>query len=220
MILTPKLIDRYIDFYKFTDTLNFTEKNNCQVEPNAFINCRDKQIRSLHLQWTKNNELIKKLPDQIRFNKKHLSLFEPLGENLENLDLSFNIFECQFNFLKDLKHLRKLDLSFSNFKVGKPIFNAANNQLTHLDLSNCDLEIKDKTIFNDLKCLTYLDLSKIALKNVLPDLFKELNQLETLKMMGTSLPMSQNAFIHLEILKSCVLLALRYQTTAQTFWHR
>jgi hypothetical protein len=57
-------------------------------------------------------------------------------------------------------------------------------------------------MFNDLKCLKHLDLSKVELDDhVLPGLFSELKQLVTLILNWTRLLPVQDAFIYYENLK-------------------
>lgn len=193
MSLTSDLLDRYFENNDKSDELKLNNQNIIDVEPDAFKNCRQRKIRAL-------NFLARTSYDghTLNLSKKHSALFKPLREHLEELNVSCYL-KCDFNYLKHLNNLKKLKLSYSLFFKEKPVFKQANNQLTHLDLSNTNLEISDKTMFNDLKHLKYLDLSGVKLaNNVLPDLFSELKQLETLKIIGTKFTPVQNAFIHLE----------------------
>ena len=196
MILTQQLLERFFVIFNYTNEIDIDYDNLIEIQPDAFMNCRNRKIKTLRLQ--------SKYP--IKINSDHSSLFEPLKEHLEELNLKCSL-ECEFNFLKHLENLKKLTLNVIWGGIGKPVFNAANNQLTHLDLSNFEnhsshLKISDKTMFNDLTYLTHLDLSKVTVDdNVLPELFSELKQLDTLKLIRTKLTPTQDAFIYLKNLR-------------------
>ena len=203
MSLTADILDRFVEICNYNnkeddgDVRDLDCLKIAEIKPDAFKNCRHRKIRSLRLRYY--NSWANKTT---YFTEKHSSLFKPLKEHLEELSLECSLKCCEFNFLEHLSNLRKLSLCGSNFRKGKPVFNGANNQLVHLDLSNCELKISDKTVFNDLKSLKHLDLSKVELDaNVMPELFSELKQLDTLTMNGTKLTLVKDAFIHLENLK-------------------
>ena len=198
MNLNADLVEKIIERYDFTDwsLLDISHLNIVKIDPDAFEKCRSRRIRSLNLQCNKDcslffvHSMTSKNPNQFTsFSNEHLNLFEPLEKHLIELDLSNNLFQCSFNFLHNLKHLQKLILKNCIF-LSEPMFNAseADNQLLHLDLSRSKenrLMINNPNMFNDLKRLKHLDLSGCELDHVLPALFNELKQLETLKLNET-----------------------------------
>ena len=118
MRLTSNFIDNYIEKFNCIDQLEIDYSKIDSLEADAFKNCRNRKIKSFHLQTKTNEETRLLIP---LYGGKHSTLFEPLKEHLEELYLSFHLLG-EFNFLERLTNLRKLSLCRSDFRRREIVF--------------------------------------------------------------------------------------------------